>query len=121
MGIVQLNQIKARISATCGPLVDISDVTGDQETARLTRGLAAWALTQIAVVSDEDAAASVTDGFDDNGVDAVLVDSDNSVVILVQSKWDTKGTGSPAAGDIHKFIQGFRDIINAQFDRFNEK
>ena len=62
MGIVQLNQIKARISTTCGPLVDICDVTGDEETARLTRGLAAWALTQIAVVKDEDAASAATFG-----------------------------------------------------------
>jgi hypothetical protein len=60
--------------------------SSDEETTRLTRGLAAWVLTQIAVVSDEDAAASVTDGFDDNGIDAVFVDSDNSVVYLVQSK-----------------------------------
>jgi len=37
-------------------------------------------LTQIAGISDEEGAAAVTDGFDDNGIDAVLVDSDNSVV-----------------------------------------
>jgi len=34
---------------------------------------------------------------------------------------ERQGTGSPAAGDIHKFIQGFRDIINANFDQFNQK
>lgn len=121
MGIVQLNQIKARVQTTCGPLVDISDAIGDEETARLTRGLAAWVLTQTAGVSDQDAADSVTDGFGDNGIDAILVDPENSVVYLVQSKWDGKGNGSPAVGDVHKFVQGFRDIINANFDRFNKK
>jgi hypothetical protein len=122
VGIVQLNQIKTRVLATCGPLVDASDVRGDEkEITRLTRGLAAWVLTQIATVSDEDAATAVTDGFDDNGIDAVLVDSERCVVYLVQSKWNQTGTGSPAVGDVHKFIQGVRDIINAKFDRFNQR
>lgn len=121
MSIVQLNQIKNRVLTTCGSLVDISDSVGDEETTRLTRGLAAWALTQVASATDDDAAAAVTDGFNDNGIDAVLVDSESSVVYLVQSKWNAKGTSSPAAGDIHKFIQGFRDIINANFEQFNEK
>lgn len=121
MGIVQLNQIKAKILSTCGPLVDIADAIGDDETTRLTRGLAAWVLTQRAGISDEDAAAAVTDGFGDNGIDAILVDSDTSVVHLVQSKWDSNGTGSPALGEVHKFIQGFRDIVNALFDQFNNK
>lgn len=121
VGVVQLNQIKTRISTTCGPLVDVSDVTGDVDVARLTRGLTAWVLTQAAATSNEDAAAAVTDGFGDNGIDAILIDTDSSIVYLVQSKWNAKGTGSPALGDVHKFIQGFRDIINAQFDRFNAK
>jgi hypothetical protein len=85
VGIVQLNQIKARVLATCGPLVDVSDARADEgEITRPTRGLAAWVLTQVADVDGENAAAAVTDGFDDNGIDAVLVDCENSVVYLVQ-------------------------------------
>ncbi len=124
MGTVQLNQIRDKVLATCGGLVDVSDVSPDQrDITRLTRGLAAWALTKIAGVTDADAAAAITDGFDDNGLDAVLVanDSGNPVVYLVQSKWKKDGKGSPAVGDVHKFVQGIQDIINVKFDRFNEK
>jgi len=73
VGIVQLNQIKTRnLDPLAGPLVDVSDAVGDEETTRLTRGLAAWVLTQIAGISDEDGAAAVTDGFDDNGIECRL-------------------------------------------------
>ena len=121
VGIVQLNQIKTKIVESVGGLVDVSDVMGDHDTVRLTRGLAAWVISQLTELTPENAAAAVTDGFRDNGIDAIAVDAENSVVYLVQSKWDQKGTGSPTLGDVHKFIQGFRDIVNAEFDRFNEK
>lgn len=122
MGVVQLNQIKTKVLETVGKLVDVSDVkSGEQDLARLTRGLTAWVITQLTELTAEDAAAAVTDGFGDNGIDAITVDAENSVVYLVQSKWSQNGTGSPALGEVHKFIQGFRDIVNAEFDRFNEK
>jgi hypothetical protein len=122
VGIVQLNQIKTRITDTVAPLIDVSDVkAGEEDIARLTRGLAAFVLVELMDASPEEAAAAVTDGFKDNGVDAVAIDAENSVVYLVQSKWSKNGKGSPAAGDIHKFIQGFRDLVNAEFGRFNEK
>ena len=104
------------------PLVDVSDLAeSEQEIGRLTRGLAAWAITQLTEISPKNAAAAVTDGFGDNGIDAVAIDHESSVVYVVQGKWSHKGTGSPAAGDVHKFIQGFRDLINAEFGQFNQK
>lgn len=121
VGIVQLNQIRSKVSESVGDLVNVSDVKGDQDITRLTRGLAAWVVTQLGGMTPEQTAASVTDGYGDNGIDAIAVDAENSVVYVVQSKWDQKGTGSPALGDVLKFIQGFRDIINAEFDRFNDK
>ena len=123
MGTVQFKQIRNKVLTTCGGLVDVTDVSPDQQdNARLTRGLAAWALTQVAAgVSDAIAAAAITDGFGDNGIDAVLVAKDNSVVYLVQSKWSQDGKGAPAVGEVHKFVQGVQDILNAKFDRFNAK
>lgn len=122
MGVVQLNQVKTRVLATCGPLVDVTDVSpAERDTATLTRGLAAWVIMQMTDLTPEESASAVTDGFNDNGVDAISVDMQSSTVYLVQSKWNQSGTGSPALGDVHKFIQGFRDVINAEFDRFNDK
>jgi AIPR protein len=122
VGIVQLNQLKNRITDTIAPHIDVSDVKADdQEVARLTRGLAAFALVELMGADPHDAASAVTDGFKDNGIDAVAIDAEASVVYLVQSKWSQKGKGSPLLGDVHKFIQGFRDLVNAEFGRFNEK
>ena len=54
-------------------------------------------------------------------MDAIGIDKARSAVVLVQSKWDGDGKGSPALGDVQKFAQGFRDLITPSFDRFNAK
>jgi hypothetical protein len=122
MGIVQLNQIRTKINDGVGKQVDVSDANPGQEDAlRLTRGLAAFAVMQLLDLDEATAAAAITDGYDDNGIDAVYVDVDSSRVYLVQSKWNNAGMGSPALGDVEKFLKGFADLINAEFDRFNAK
>lgn len=120
MGIIQLNQIKTRVVEAYQPRLDLTDAQ-NPEVAVCTRGLAAWVIEQLSGCSAEDAAASVTDGYQDNGLDAIWIDDDASVVYLVQTKWSQDGSGSTAVGDIHKFVQGFRDLVNAEFGRFNEK
>jgi hypothetical protein len=122
MGIIQLNQIAANIELNLGSLIDVSDVkVGNPEDLKLSRGLAAWALVQRCQISNEMAASAITDGFDDNGIDAVWVDHESNTIYLVQSKWSTKGTGSISAGDMHKYLQGVRDFVNAEFTKFNTK
>jgi len=122
MGVVQLNQIKTKITEGVGKYVDVSDAKPGQEDAlRLTRGLAAFAVMQLLDLDENTAAAAITDGYNDNGIDAIHVDVDSSRVYLVQTKWSNSGTGSPALGDVQKFLKGFADLINAEFDRFNEK
>lgn len=78
-------------------------------------------LVWLAGATEEAAAASVVDGFGDNGIDAVYVDREAQTVHLVQTKWSKKGAGSPALGDIHKFVQGVRDLVNAEWGKFNDK
>lgn len=122
MGVVQLNQIEAKINEGVGRQIDVSDAPpGQEDGLRLSRGLAAFAVMQLLDLEEKTAAATITDGYDDNGIDAVYIDVDSSRVYVVQSKWSTAGTGSPALGDVEKFLKGFADLINAEFDRFNEK
>ena len=122
MGIVQLNQIRTKVNDGVGKHVDVSDASPAQVPAvRLTRGLAAFVLMQLLDLDETTAALAITDGYDDNGIDAIYVDVGSSRVYLIQSKWSNTGTGSPALGDVQKFLKGFADLINAEFDRFNGK
>lgn len=88
MGVVQLNQIKNRIIEGVGPHIDASDSkVGQADDLRLTRGLAAFALVELVGTDEKSGASAITDGYNDNGIDAIYIDSDSSRVYLVQSKW----------------------------------
>jgi AIPR protein len=105
--------------------INLSDYDGraepERNSALLTRSLAAYALTMAADVDPRVAAAAIVDGFDDNGLDAIQVNKDEKRVYVVQSKWDNSGSGGLQLGDVQKFLQGFRDLVEARFDRFNAK
>jgi hypothetical protein len=68
-----------------------------------------------------EAAAAVTDGGNDNGLDAIHYDARARRLYLVQSKWIHSGNGEPENGDVRKFIAGIHDLGNLSFDRFNNK
>jgi hypothetical protein len=106
-------------------VIDVSDLEhhpeDQQQMAFLSRALASFVLSQTAGLEPDSAAVCVTDGSDDNGIDAIHVDFENRRVRVVQSKWDSGGTGSPAVADVEKFLRGFRDLTNGTFERFNAK
>jgi hypothetical protein len=125
MSAIHLRQIRNKLEQDYLETVDVSDLAGrsvgDVEAAKLSRALAALAISERLGMPVASATASVTDGFHDNGLDAVGIDQDAQTVVVVQSKWDGGGRSAPAIGDLQKFAQGFRDLTNARFDRFNEK
>jgi len=94
---------------------------GDQQAIFLSRALAAYALTSLLDISADDGAAAVTDGYGDNGIDAVYFDKAELNLYVVQSKWIGNGKGSPAGTDVQKFVNGVADLLNQQIDRFNDK
>ena len=108
-----------------GAQVDLSDVTSvppeQLETFRLTRSLAAFAVAELGGLDDAPAAQTVTDGPQDNGIDAVYFDPVEHICFLVQAKWIHSGNGSIELGEALKFIQGVRDLLEAKFDQFNAK
>jgi hypothetical protein len=119
---LRVRHVADALSARFDGLIDLSDVENagedQREAAFRTRALAAQAVQRMASVDAETAAAAVTDGTNDNGVDAVYV-TENDVVVLVQSKWDARGTGGIGLGDARNFIAGLKALTNEQFDRFN--
>lgn len=125
MSEIHLRRIQTILEKEFSGLIDLSDVDKNLESEKekhfLTRAQAALTLAQIADIDNNLAANAVIDGYGDNGIDAVYFDSELGVVYVIQSKWDSTGKKSPDLGSIQKFLQGFKDLLAAKFDRFNEK
>jgi hypothetical protein len=126
VGDLHVAQIKRRLKDTTYPHIDVSDLGAHSaehvEQAQLTRALAAFVLTKVAGQSDEDAARSVTDGPDDNGIDAIAyVDSETPRLYVVQSKWSDAGTKGASLEDMMKFQKGLADLVSMNWARFNDK
>lgn len=123
MGIIQVNQIKQKIKDLFQDKIDLSDITEEsrKEIALLTRGLAAYAILTLNQTSESDAANAIVDGYDDNGIDAIYYSSITKRLFIVQSKWIQNGEGEPESADIAKFINGIKDLVNSNYDRFNSK
>ena len=120
-----VNRIKTYLDKTFKGKIDISDIstkpTEEIQKNYLSRALSAYGLTIIAGASIEDAGNSITDGYDDNGIDAVYFDKQARNLWLVQSKFIESGTGGIDNGDIEKFAKGVKKLIDGDFSRFNDK
>jgi len=125
MSILHVNQIQAQLQRIFDGKIDLSDYVSKPEPERdvafLSRALAAFSLVLTADASPDKAAECITDGGQDNGIDAVYFDDVEKVLYLVQSKWKQDGHGSIERGDGQKFIQGAKDLVNVRFDRFNTR
>lgn len=122
---IRLRQVERALLREYEMLLDLGDVASASEEQRgkvlRTRALAAEAIRISARITHADAAASVTDASGDNGIDAIYVDEQNSKIFLVQSKWHSVGNGTIGIGEAHAFCQGFKDLTDESYDRFNLK
>jgi hypothetical protein len=125
MSLIHVGHIKSTLLSRFDGYIDLSDVASapadQKEKILLTRSLAAFSIAELGNIDEQTAAQGVTDGTGDNGIDSVYYDAAERNCLLVQSKWITSGNGSVEVGDVHKFVQGVRDLLEAKFDRFNDK
>ncbi|SDD96924.1 AIPR family protein [Rhodospira trueperi] len=125
MGIVQIRQIRAHLEKNYIPHVDISDVLSkgkeEKEKASISRALAALSIAAEADVEPVAACKSVVDGYDDNGIDALYYSSGDKVLYICQAKWSANEDKTLEVGEVQKFVQGVKDLLNAHFGRFNKK
>lgn len=120
-----LNRIAHVLEKQFSGRIDMTDWRGRPETetrkAFLSRAVAALCIKNLANVGLNVAAESITDGFEDNGLDAIYFDQNNDVLFLVQSKWSTDGTKPLDAEASGAMVNGVRDLLAARFERFNDK
>lgn len=124
MSQLHVNQIANRIKELFEDKIDFSDIdanSNDFNNYLLTRSLAAYAIYTNSDCSIEEAADSVTDGYDDNGIDAIFYSTNLKKIFIVQSKWIHNGLGQPKSADVLKFCRGVKDLCDCKFDRFNDK
>lgn len=123
MSTLKVNQVKAKIRALYEDSInksDISEKDKDRDSKILSRCLAALAVQYIGETKPEEAAKSVIDGADDNGIDAIHYNPIEKEVIIVQAKWIHAGTGEPEAKDVSTFIDGIKDLIELNIENFRE-
>lgn len=121
---LRVRQITNRIRALYEQHIDLSDISAtdkERDQKILTRCLAAHAISMRTECTPEEAGASVWDGTDDNGIDAVFSDDATERVTIVQSKWINAGSGEPSASDIGSFADGVRDAVDHNAGNFHAR
>lgn len=124
MSTLKVNQIRGKIQSMFEPHLDVKDIganDSERDQKILSRCLAAFAVYLTSGCSEKEAAESVWDGADDNGIDAAFFDASEKRVIFVQSKWINKGSGEPEAKDLSTFVKGVRDSIEQDSTNFHDR
>ncbi|MFD7290404.1 AIPR family protein [Streptomyces sp. NPDC059863] len=123
----QVHQVGTAFDAMYTSLLDMSDWASfsedSQASARRSRALAAHAVRIVTGWSPADAAATVIDGGNDQGIDAIaVVDTpEQEHIYLVQAKWSPRGTARAKTDAIHKLLAGLRLIDSEEFGQFNPR
>ena len=124
MSALHLRQIEKKLQTLLYPLINMSDQRIASETfedIQRSRALAAYMVHHLTACSPEDAAGSIVDGGDDNGLDAIYFHEPEETLYIVQSKWIKDGKGEPDNGSVKKFCSGVSDLLSQSYDRFNKK
>lgn len=113
------------LDAEYGLLIDMSDYGNKQVEEKVagmrSRAVAAAVLRYYADIDTTTAAASVTDGFHDNGIDAFYFDQRSDVLYFVTSKWSVGGKNGITPDAANAFVAGIRAFLQNKLERFNEK
>lgn len=124
MSLLHMKHIRQALETRFVPHIDKSDIRNDDTYGRqqvISRALAAVALAHYSDISDDESARSVTDSYDDNGIDGIYYDKPSAILNLVQSKWSEKGEGSLALGDAEKMLSGIEKLLREDYASFNKK
>lgn len=97
------------------PQLQINYTQEQHDKNRLSRSLAAFAIANLANITPAQAAHSIINGGNDNGIDAVYFDRVNNLLWLIQAK----AGNAPDMGDNKKFCDGIRDLVHKRFQKFN--
>ncbi|MFD3676423.1 AIPR family protein [Streptomyces sp. NPDC058613] len=117
--------IRAALRREYEGLISLDDVQGrsslEVEQVFASRTLAAMSIQLLTGCSPAQAAAAVTDGKDDQGIDAIGYSGSAPELWLVQAKWSDQGRARFGVDGALKLLHGLRQLDNRDFDRFNAR
>ena len=124
-----LSQLASRLHEIFDGHIDLSDLAGKppghQESFFLTRAFMALYFLNELGLNPAQAAACITDGGADDGIDAVYVDKKAARIYFGQSKWRKNMDKGVELGDFVRFRDGVKSVImekwsddNANLHRF---
>ncbi len=121
-----IERIAHALDVRFGSLIDLTDLKkGASEEAKrshtLSRSLAALAIMTLSEADPQAAAESITDGYDDLGIDAIYYESADNALYVVQSKWHVGGQKTIDEGECAKFVEGVKALIRADFSKANAR
>ncbi len=126
MGLLQIQQIRRALERDFRKFVDLSDVSSRDgkkvEQCGLSRALAAFVIAKRYRIDPEVACASIVDGRDDNGIDAVLcTTTPQPTLVICQSKWSDTGRSGADKSAILKLKDGIGLLVSTKWDSFNDR
>ncbi|MFI6576460.1 AIPR family protein [Nocardiopsis sp. NPDC050513] len=116
MSGLHLAQIQRYLEERFFPHLDFSGA--QQEHHKLSRAVAALTLSERTGLPDRTAGLSVTDHSKDGGIDGIAYAADRSTLVIVQSKWTGSANSGIELGDVLKFIDGVRLLVNNDWSGF---
>ncbi|PAA31759.1 hypothetical protein CJU73_01635 [Pseudomonas fragi] len=92
----------------------------DYDVKMASRAIAAFSIYSLASVDDVIAGQSVCDSSTDGGIDAVCVNHNEKVVVIVQSKFNQAGNGTWTKDDFVAFKFACEKLQLEEYHRFDE-
>lgn len=126
MSKLHVTQIEGYLSRTMNGHIDMSDYANHSDATQvkkafLTRGLAALAASQMTEIPVVELGSAITDGSKDGGIDLIYFNASELTLYLVQTKWHEDGHGSIELGEVLKFIEGVKKVLDNNLDGLNER
>jgi hypothetical protein len=124
--LLTIERITRALDTRVSPLIDLSDLPTNypaekKRQAQLSRALAALAVMSLSEATPQQAADSITDGFNDLGLDAIYFERADDVLYVVQSKWHGGGQETIDQAECAKFLLGIEALFKADFSKGNER
>ena len=126
MSKLHVTQIEGYLSTTMKGRIDMSDYASHSDPTQvkkafLTRGLAALAASQMTETPIAELGSAITDGSKDGGIDLIYFNASELTLYLVQTKWHEDGHGSMELGEVLKFIEGVKKVLDNNLDGLNDR